>query len=1200
MSEFIRGVYALYLKSLEMRGFKSFPDKTVLNFDSGITAIVGPNGSGKSNISDAIRWVLGEQSTKALRGAKMEDVIFGGTEDRGPMAYAEVSLILDNSDHALPIEDTEVMVTRRYYRSSESEFYINKSSVRLRDIHELFMDTGLGRDGYSVIGQGRIDEILSVKSTDRREIFEEAAGISKYRYRKDESERKLDATESNLVRINDKISELEFTVGPLKEQAEQAEKYLKLRDELRVLEVSVWHANLLNVKSKAEEVLNDYKNITSQLENEQAELEALYNHSEELTEEMREKEKEIELCREKQSRLEEELSAIESEIAVLSSTKKNILENINRLKDEIAEQSERASDLETQIEESEARIQRIDGQLADIDTELLKLNDDVTAISGSSADLARKVDALGAKGISEENEINRLRMEMKALESTCTELEQRREELGTDLDSRRELIKSLENQCIEVEKSLRERRQEAESLSNVISGYEIRLQSRQRKLQAATEDHSRLNLRLHAEEDRIKMLSDMERDYEGFSRAVKLIMNESNRGNLRGVHGPLSMLIKTSDDHALAIETALGSGLQNIVVNNDQDAKAAIELLKQRNGGRATFLPISAIRGRRLNTRLDSERGFIGIACDLVKADNQFREIIENALGRTVIVEDLDYAIAIAKKYSYGFRIVTLDGQVVNAGGSMTGGSSSKNTGILVRSNELDRLRRGIGETRALLEKAEAGLKEIKREVTAAEYELDVAKNEHRLAEENVLKTEGELSVLTSRLESNSQIEASISREIENIDKRITGVRQSTEQLASLVLIHESKREEINSEIEKIRREHADLETTRGELSERAAALREQRSGCVGERETLIRNIRELKKLEETYSEDSLKRETFIEGYRERMTSIDDELLQKREQTEILVQKRQELRNKTEELIKSKLELESDRTRTDRKSKEKNEVILRLQREHGRLEQKRNESEIFEQQITDKLWDTYGLTKSTAEPYVTELTSISAANKNISRIKREMSALGDVNIGAIEEYKRISERYNYLISQRNDVEKAKNDLVEIIEDITKQMKDIFRVRFAEINESFSETFAEIFGGGSARLELEDEDDILNCGIEIHVRLPGKSLKTISLLSGGEKAFVAIALYFAILKVSPTSFCVLDEIDAALDDVNVTRFAQYLHRLVDKTQFILITHRRGTMEECDLLYGVTMEKSGQSKILALNINEAERELGIQAI
>jgi chromosome segregation protein len=1184
----LRGVYALFLKSLELQGFKSFPDRTVLTFDRGITAIVGPNGSGKSNIADAIRWALGEQSTKALRGAKMEDVIFGGTQTRGPVGYAEVSLILDNDSGMLPVESSEVMVTRRYYRSGESEFYINKSSVRLKDIHELFMDTGLGRDGYSIIGQGHIDEILSVRSTDRREIFEEAAGISKFRYRKEEAERKLAGTEENLVRINDKISELELNVEPLREQAEKAKQYLRLRDELRELEVSVWLESLGKVKKESEETIRDYDIVNRQLDHEKAELEKLYRQSEELSETMHQKDSEIEAGRRELELLEEELSRIESDIAVLKATKENIRDNIKRLEEEMEEQSGRTESLDEQIAEE------LDG----INRELAELDEECARLSDSAAGLSERVDALYAMESGEEAEINRLRMELRSLESASSELMSRRSNLRNDLEEKLGALDKLRSDMSAAGKKYEEEKEKAASLENVISGYEMRLARRRQKYEASSEEYTKLRMEQNALENRIKLLEDMARDYEGYSNAVKLVIRESRRGNLKGIRGPLSMLIKVRDEHVLAIETALGSGLQNIVTEDEQHAKAAIEMLKRMDGGRATFLPMSAIRGRSLEKKPAGERGFIGIASELVKSDPAYSEIISYSLGRTVVAADLNSAIEIAKKHGYRFRIVTLDGQVINAGGSMTGGSSGRNTGILSRSNELERLGREAAGLSEKLRSAEAELKDLKRELTAAEYELEVAEGEKRKADDAVLKLEGDLAAIRDKLETGRQLTDGIRRELDETERRLSENEGLALSIGREIEGHERRRDEIHEEIEAIREGRSEMELRHGELSEKAAKLRESRSGRMSERQTLLKNLQELRELKEQFSLDRERRREFISGYMERIDAIEADISKKREDAENTGRKRMSAREKISGLTASKLGLEAERTSADRKAKEKNESILRLQQEKGRLEQKKNEAEIYEKQIVDKLWDTYGLTLSAAASVAVPLSSMTSANRRISSLKREMAGLGEVNIGAIDEYRRVSERYEYLRSQRDDVEKAKGELEAIISEITVQMKEIFGKQFIKINENFAQTFVEIFGGGRAQLELEDTDDILNCGIEIRVQPPGKSLKTISLLSGGEKAFAAIALYFAIIKVRPTPFCVLDEIEAALDEKNVVRFAKYLRKLSKNTQFILITHRRGTMEECDILYGVTMQSTGISRILALNINDAERELGLK--
>jgi chromosome segregation protein len=1186
----------LYLKSLELQGFKSFPDKTELNFDRGISAIVGPNGSGKSNISDAIRWVLGEQSSKALRGAKMEDVIFGGTQLRGPVGYAEVSLILDNSEGRLSMDSSEVMVTRRYYRSGESEYYLNKTSVRLKDVHELFMDTGIGRDGYSMIGQGRIDEILSAKSSDRRDIFEEAAGISKFRYRKEEAERRLQGTEVNLVRINDKIAELELNVGPLREQSETASRYLLLRDELRVLEVSVWMHSLASLKESSAELLESYELLSAQLESESGLLTGLYETVERLTGEMRQKDIAAEEKRGLLSRREELLRGSESEIAVMEASAANLRENIARLEGEKDEQSGRAQSLSEQIRERENRIRETEQRLDETNEELARLNRLSEELLSEAEGAKSTEQALVLRRQGYEGILAQRNVEKSSVLSAAEELRVRREKLNGDIGSAGAVRDLAAAEYGEKKLELDRASSTAEELKNVIAGYGIRLSNRKKKLEQAAEERTRLTMQHHAAENRVKLLSDMERDYEGYSRAVKLIMQESERGGLSGIDGPLSALIKVEDMYTLAIETAMGQTLQNIVVDDEQDGKAAISFLKRKDGGRATFLPVSAIRGRELNEKL-TEEGFVGIASGLVSCDGKYREIVLSSLGRTVVATDMDAAIRMAKAHSYRFRIVTLDGQIINAGGSMTGGSAGSGTGILSRTNELGALRERLGETRDKLTAADAEFKELEREVSAAEYEAEVAAAEQRAAEDTALKAGGELESLRQRLDLFEDTSGAMKSELAELEKRLDELDRRLAEIEEDISKAASSLEEVVSRISELGDAGSELSGRRGEAAERASQLREERSGLQSERDALGESLNELKGMDAQYSSDIGKRDALIAEYKLQIEEINSGAAEKTEAVKGISAECDGIRGEISALVEEKLRLEARRTSAEKESQEKNRTIINVERDRGRLEQKKTEAELLEKQLLDKLWDTYGLTRSTAGEVAAVQSSISAANRRIGELKREISGLGDVNIGAIEEYKRINERYGYLTAQRDDVDKSKNDLLNIISEITEKMKEIFSEQFALINECFAQTFADLFGGGQGRLELEDEEDILGCGIEIRVQPPGKALKTITLLSGGEKAFVAIALYFAILKVRPTPFCVMDEIEAALDEVNVERFAQYMRTYCDKTQFIVITHRRGTMEESDILYGVTMQSIGVSKILSLNVNEAERELGI---
>ena len=1003
----------MLLKSLTLQGFKTFPDKTKLTFDKGITSVVGPNGSGKSNISDAILWVMGEQRTKALRGSKMEDVIFGGTEKRGKLGYAQVSLIIDNSARIFDSDSGEVMLTRRYYRSGESEYFINRESVRLKDINSLLMDTGLGRDGYSIIGQGRIAEIVSTKSTDRREVFEEAAGISRFRYRKEEAERKLERTEENLLRINDKIEELEMQVGPLKEQSETARRYLVLRDELKGREVSVWMATLEKLHAQSESVNLEYEQVTKNLENARASLEALYASSGSITERMHQKDVETEQARERLSAQESAASACESAAAVIRANVQNTRESSARLMEDMQRQESRARELRDQIEENKGRIAAIDAELK-------------TA-------------------------------------------EEREKQTG-----------------------------------NVIDGCRLKLQSRENMLNDLTERTNRLSVELRSTESRIAMLEEMEKSYEGYSGAVRSVMREAERGALRGIHGPAANLVRAERECALAIETALGAAAQHIVVDTQDDGKNAIEFLKRRDAGRATFLPIDTIRGSVMRDAPVNDPGFVGVAFDLVSFDEKYKGIFENLLGRTVVAESLSDAVRMARASGNRLRIVTLDGQIINAGGSMTGGSSGKNSGILSRANELEGLRKRRDTASEKLHGSAAELERAKANLANVRFQLDSA-----LAE---------------------QAEQRSARSSREAERRTT--ENAVSQLSAL------------------------LDALRGDSEQRRHAAEESEKQIAAMNEKLAEKEKERKAIEE------------------KIAAIRAEIAQ---------------------ITSGRLELEGKRTRAEKQTQERNAEIIALERQSAKIEQKKLSADMEEKQILDKLWDNYELSFTEASALRKPIESMAKENRLIADLRREISSLGTPNLGAIEEYKRVSERYEFLSTQRDDVEKAKGELLGIIRDITGEMESVFLDRFHAIDDAFRTTFRELFGGGKASLELEDENDVLSCGIEIKVQPPGKAITTISLLSGGEMAFVAIALYFAILKVRPTPFCVMDEIEAALDEANVNRYADYMRRMADKTQFLVITHRRGTMEAADMLYGVTMQEKGVSSVIELDLESAQKTI-----
>ena len=1003
----------MYLKALEIQGFKSFPDKTRLTFEKDITAIVGPNGSGKSNISDAILWVMGEQRSKALRGAKMEDVIFGGTEKRGKLGFAQVSLIIDNSAHIFDSDSSEIMLTRRYYRSGESEYYINRESVRLKDINSLLMDTGLGRDGYSIIGQGRIAEIVSTKSTDRREVFEEAAGISRFRYRKEEAERKLEKTEENLLRINDKIEELEMQVGPLKKQAETAKRYLVLRDELRVKEISVWMETLDKLRSQSEAIALEYSQTNDALEKAREELKALYASSGSISERMHQKDVETEQARERLSAAESAAAECESAAAVLRANVKSSTESMQRMLSDIAQQESRAAEIRGRMDEGNKRIAQI-GQ------------------------------------------------ELKALE------------------------------------------EQTKQNNNVLDGCRMKLKSREDMVNQLAEKLTQLSIDGRSMDSRIRMLTEMEKDYEGYSKAVKTVMREAERGTLRGIHGPVANLVKADEECALAVETALGAAAQNIVTDTQNDGRSAIELLKRRDAGRATFLPVDTIRGSVMRDAPVNDPGFVGVAYDLVKFDPKYKDIFANLLGRTVVAETLGDAVRMSKANGNRLRIVTLDGQLINAGGSMTGGSTARGSGILSRANELEKLK--------------------KQRVKLAEKEKDS------------------------------------SVELERARSNLSGIRYQLDMAL-----------------------------------EDQAELKSRGSSFEAERRATENSVKQLEVLLDSLSGDSEKRRQAVESAEREIESLKARLAEKEKHLEEINGKIGGIRQEIAQISAHKLELEKKRTYAEKEAQQRNADIIELERRAAKTEQKKLAAEMEEKQLLDKLWDNYELSHSAAEELRRPVENLQKANREMGELRRQISALGNPNLGAIDEYERVNTRYEFLTGQRDDVDKAKTELVDIIKDITGEMKEVFLRQFRAIDESFRQTFLELFGGGKAALVLEDEDNVLECGIEIKVQPPGKALSNISLLSGGEMAFVAIALYFAILKVRPTPFCVMDEIEAALDEANVTRYAQYMRRMSDKTQFLVITHRRGTMEEADMLYGVTMQEKGVSTVIELDLESAQKTI-----
>ena len=1189
----------MYLKALEIQGFKSFPDKTVLNFGEDITAIVGPNGSGKSNISDAIRWVMGEQNSRQLRGAKMEDVIFGGTEKRRAMGFAQVTLVIDNTEHIFNRDEAEVAVTRRYYRSGESEYYINRQSVRLKDVNELFMDTGMGREGYSIIGQGKIDEILSVRSDDRREVFEEAAGISKYRHRKEESERKLQRTEENLVRINDKITELELQVEPLRKQAETAKKYLVLRDELRTLEISVWLENLQKLKTDRLKLQADFETAQADQKKAQDELDRVYAQAEECSRLLHENDCAAEEKRGRISALESAIGEHESAAAVARTTAQHHAETIERMDREMSESRSRTESLHEQMQVMARRMEEIDASARTLENEIAALCEEMRGSSDAAAAAAAQLEQLRRREAQEVAGAAQAQAELSAITAGSDEIAQRTAELTEELTQSEEKLTQTRREAAQNEKELLSAREEEQAAANIIGGHSLKMEGRQRRAKESIEQKNQLSLQEKTISDRIRLLSEMEKEYEGFSKAVKIVMRAAEARTLSGIHGPVGNLIHTDKDCSVAIEIALGGALQHIVVDTKNDGKNAIGLLKQRDGGRATFLPLDTIRGRSLRENgLENEYGFVGIASELVRCDGRYGSVIENLLGATVVVEDLDCGIQMAKRHDNRFRIVTLDGQVINAGGSMTGGSVSRNAGILSRSGELEQLHKKLKKIQSQLQDATLLAESANRELQKAQYELEVARDQQRQANDRVLTLEGRKNHYDMLIESLEQQQESLRIQKENLQKRSTDDAGRMDTIRRTIADFTARAEETREEIEMLQRRQETARQGLGEMTDRLTEKKARQAALSAEGESARRSMEDLSRLRESLEGEHTDRESL-------RAQMEQAMAQARAEEERQQQEARELRGGIEEhrqalqkLSEEKMALETRRSQTDRLSRTCNDTLLNCEREVTRLEGKLNGSALEEKQILDKLWERYELSHSDAQALRVELESVPKATRRIGELNREIKGLGAINIGAIEEFDRVNTRYTYLSDQRNDVEKAKEELLGIIEEITKQMTEIFATQFEILKQSFQETFLELFGGGRATLELEDENDILRCGIEIKAQPPGKQLKTLSLLSGGEKAFVAIALYFAILKVHPTPFCVMDEIEAALDESNVVRYARYMRRIAGKTQFIVITHRRGTMEEADVLYGITMQERGVSTVLTANLNELSKEMKIK--
>ena len=1181
------------LKELEIQGFKSFPDRTKITIGPGITGVVGPNGSGKSNISDAIRWVMGETSSKQLRGAgKMEDVIFGGTQTRGAMGFASVSLTIDNSDHGLAMDADEVTIGRRYYRSGESEYTINGQNVRLKDVYELLLDTGLGRDGYAIVGQGRIAEIVAAKSNERREIFEEASGIARFRYRKNEAERRLAAAEGNLERLRDILGELEGRVGPLKRDSEKAQKFLEYSATRKSLEITLWVDSIRRAQEavrdqqrRYEAAESDYGRLSKQLDEFDARTEALRAEAQKLMLDVEQANADIRA-------LTEAGAGRDSALAVLRNENEHARAQIAEAEAERARAGEGAKGIEAETAEHEAAIQALREAVAKADEQLAGLRGRLNALEQQALQSGQRQDVLNAAIARQQEVATACKVQAASLESSLSASQTQLDALRTQAGAAGAAAEKLAAERAAAAEALQKAEENVTRCDNIKNGLALKLESRRRQQAEAAEALQKADRDRSNTAQRIRILEDLEKNLDGYQQSVKAVMRAAEARRLRGIIGPVAGILTVRKGYETAIETALGFALQNLVVENERDARAAIAFLKESRAGRATFLPLDTVQGHRFTGPLT---GTAEVAADLVEVDARYQNIVDNLLGRIIVVDDLTEASAVAKRLSYRNRIVTLDGQVVNAGGSFTGGSTARSAGVFTRKQELDELR----EKLATLDKRRA---EAERETSARKAEVD------NLAAQVAGAESESVNAASARLRA--------SLELERLDAAVAegaaaAQRRKAEIDALTETLQKDKAARAQADNARVAAE-AELERYTAELQ----TLGESSGTLTAEREQITADLNAAQLERLTHEKDIGLHEASLETLRSRsgeaaarareleaaITAANATLEANAAKAEAIERERAEAKDKiaaAEQAIRdanaARLEKEAEITRLGQENRALTDERERMGGEMARLAERRAAAEAERDDTAAKLWEEYQLTENEAKAQCVEFTTVTELRRQVAEVRGKIRALGNVNVGAIDEYKEVKERYDFLKAQVGDVERSKTELTRMIAELCQEMEEMFKKSFQEINRNFGRIFRELFGGGRARLYLSDEGNILDSGIEIEVSPPGKVIRNLSALSGGEQALVAISIYFAILEVNPSPFCILDEIEAALDDVNVTRYAQYLRRMTERTQFIVITHRRGTMEAADVLYGVTMQEDGVSKLLRLDLDHVNVDM-----
>ena len=1183
----------MVFKELEIQGFKSFPDKVKITFDAGVTGVVGPNGSGKSNLSDAVRWVLGETSSRQLRAAgKMEDVIFGGTRRRSAMGFASVRLTLDNTGHTLDVDADEVTIGRKYYRSGDSEYTINGQVCRLRDVYELLLDTGIGRDGYSVIGQGRIAEIVAAKSSERREIFEEACGIAKYRYRKTEAERRLAAAGENLERLRDILGELESRVGPLEKESAKAQKFLELSEQRKTLEVTLWTDSVHRARDTVRQQVRDYETAQADYERFDGEAKAAEQEAEEIRMQAQQLTIAVERLNGDIRSITEQISGSDSRIAVLENDILRNEESIASLRSEIEAGEQDGA-------EADAALQRHRAVAAKMEAEGEKLAAEIDALN---AELEQLADASNASGARKDT----LRAEITDLTAKRTEAQVAQAAAEAAEETARQRLPALEQAVQEGTDQWETARQDLtdtiryremlteneKQLANVRSGLELKLKNRKAALDEADTAEQRLGRELDAARQRLSVLRELEKNMDGYQNSVKAVMRAAGARRLRGIIGPVSAILKVEPGCEVAVETALGAALQNIVVENEAAAKAAIALLRSDNAGRATFLPLDTVQPGVFRGRLS---GTARLASSLVQADARYDNIVSNLLGRIIVVEDINEASRVARDNGFRSRVVTMDGQVINAGGSFTGGSVQRSAGLFTRKQEMEELRIRAAKLQKDCLAAQEKTDQCKEQVDALQAELTATASEQITAANDRVRAEAEQKRLEAAVAQLETARNARRQEIDTLQAALADSRAKAEDAAKLQAELTAKIDRRTAEMSRIAEGDDSFLTRQNALAQDLSAKRLEQVTRQKDAELAYSQIAAL----EQRARDAAARRASLEESVAALAARSDacraeiaDIRQTRADSQTTIaQKEAEIREATQKrLARQQAETETlARARTAADSREE------MSREMARLAERKAAAESEYDQTVAKLWDEYQLSVSQAEALCVEFDSLPALRAQVADLRGKIRALGSVNVSAIEEYKEVKARYDALVMQVTDVEESRNELSRMISKLSAQMREIFTDSFRAINENFGRVFAELFGGGEASLMLEDESDVLSSGIGIRVAPPGKVIKNLEALSGGEQALVAISIYFAILAVNPAPFCILDEIEAALDDANVVRFAQYLRRVSDKTQFIVITHRRGTMEAANVLYGVTMQEDGVSKLLKLDLEQVDATL-----